>query len=224
MDVCNQDSINDAVKHILAREGRIDVLINNAGIAVAGAVEDTSIDEAKEQFETNFFGVLRLCRAVLPTMRQQGHGHILNISSIAGLMGIPFQGLYSAAKYALEGMSEALRMEVKPFGVCVVLVEPGDFPTSLTRNRINTAESNQNSIYAETFQAALSLMEKKEESGPKPEKLALMVESIIQTESPRMRYTIGKIDQRLSVLVKRLVPAGFFEKLMMDYYRLPKGR
>jgi NAD(P)-dependent dehydrogenase (short-subunit alcohol dehydrogenase family) len=139
-------------------------------------------------------------------------------------MGIPFQGIYSAAKFALEGMSEALRMEVKPFGIHVVLIEPGDFSTNLTRNRFKTAESGQKSAYSETFQSALSLMEKKEALGPTPEKLALLVEKIIETPSPRLRYTIGTIDQRLSVLFKRLVPAGLFERSMMSYYRLPKSR
>ncbi len=144
MDVGDDASVHAAVSTILAREGRIDILVNNAGIAIAGAVEDTSVEEARDQFDVNFFGVLRVCRAVLPAMREQGAGYIVNIGSIGGLIAIPFQGFYSASKFALEGLSESLRLEVRQFGVHVVLIEPGDHRTGLTDNRRRTAESGIN--------------------------------------------------------------------------------
>ena len=135
LDVTSDDSVDAAVGVVLACEGRLDAVVNNAGFGVAGAAELTTIEEAREQFETNFFGTVRVCRAVLPVMRQQGSGRILNISSIAGRIGIPFQAFYSASKFAIEGFSEALRMEVAPFGVKVVLIEPGDFRTGFTAAR-----------------------------------------------------------------------------------------
>jgi len=129
MDVNRDESVNAAVNKILAVERRIDVVINNAGFGIAGSVEDTSVEEGKSLFETNFFGVLRVCRAVLPTMRNMGRGTIINISSLGGRIGLPYQGLYSATKFAIEGLSEALRMELRQFGIDVTLVEPGDVCT-----------------------------------------------------------------------------------------------
>ena len=112
MDVRDDASVRDAVAQVMAREGRIDIVVNNAGIAIAGAVEDTSIDEAREQFDVNFFGVMRVCRAALPALRNRQAGYIVNIGSIGGLVAIPYQGLYSASKFALEGLSESLRLEM----------------------------------------------------------------------------------------------------------------
>ena len=129
MDVTNEKSVEQGVAHILKAEGRLDAVINSAGYGISGSVEDTAIEEAYSQFETNFFGVLRVCRAVLPIMRKQKSGCIINMSSIAGIISLPFQGLYCASKFALEGMTEALRLEVKPFGIHVVLIEPGNFRT-----------------------------------------------------------------------------------------------
>ena len=117
----------------MEREGRLDVVVNNAGISLVGPIEDATIDEVKLQFETNFFGVWRVCKAALPFMREPRSGHIINMSSMAGRAGMPYQGLYSASKYAVEGMTEALRTEVRHFGIKVVLVEPGDSPTSTAR-------------------------------------------------------------------------------------------
>ena len=133
MDINDDDSIKNAIEYIIKEFGRIDVLINNAGYGIGGAIEDYTIEKVKEQFETNFFGQLRVCNSILPIMRNQQSGLIINISSIGGLLGLPFQGLYSATKFAIEGMTEALRMEVKEFGIKVVLVEPGDFKTSFTK-------------------------------------------------------------------------------------------
>ena len=135
LDVTSDDSVEAAVGIVLACEERIDAVVNNAGFGIAGAAELTTMDEAREQFETNFFGTVRICRAVLPVMRQQGSGRILNVSSIAGRIGIPFQAFYSASKFAIEGYTEALRMEVAPFGIQVVLIEPGDFRTGFTAAR-----------------------------------------------------------------------------------------
>ena len=135
LDVDDDTSVERAVAAVLARAGRIDAIVNNAGWAIMGAVEDTAIAEAKAQMETNFFGVLRLCRAVLPVMRRQGGGTIVNISSLSGLFGTPFSGLYSASKFAVEGMSEALHFETRKLGIRVVLIEPGDHASALAASR-----------------------------------------------------------------------------------------
>src|SRR5437868_7748992 len=152
LDVSDDASVASAMETILAKDGRLDILVNNAGFGIAGAIEDTSIDEARAQFDVNFFGVLRMCRAVLPRMRQQKGGYIVNIGSIGGLIAIPFQGFYSASTFALEGFSEALRLEVRPFGIHVVLIEPGDHRTSFTQNRRSTAQPAAGSAYRDRFE------------------------------------------------------------------------
>ena len=162
MDVTDDGSVLRAVAAVMDREGRVDVLVNNAGIAIAGALEDCCIADAKEQFDVNLFGALRVCRAVLPAMRRQRSGYIINIGSIGGLIAIPFQGLYSASKFALEGLSESLRLEVRDFGIQVVLIEPGDHRTALTCNR-RFVESD---VYRERFDCAVARMACDEQGGP----------------------------------------------------------
>src|ERR1700759_3251829 len=134
-DVTNDLSVEQAVAAVLEREGRLDIVVNNAGMCLAGPAENTSIEAAKSQLEVNFFGAHRVCRAVLPIMRSQRAGYIVNIGSIGGLVAIPYQSMYSASKFALEGFSESLRMEVRPFGIRVVIIEPGDHKTAITENR-----------------------------------------------------------------------------------------
>ncbi len=220
MDVRDTSSVTKGISHVLDIEGRVDVVINNAGIAIAGSMEDISIEEFKSQLETNLFGVLRVCQAILPQMRNRKSGCIINISSIGGVMGIPFQGAYSASKFALEGMTEALRIEVKPFGIRVVLIEPGDFKTDFTKNRIITKGFDPNSAYAGHFETALSMMEDEERNGENPHLLALLAEKIINNPNPKVRYTIGKFEQRFSTLFKRWAPSLFYEKVFMKYYKL----
>lgn len=220
MDVTSDASVERGVKWILEREGRLDVVLNCAGVGIAGAVEDTEVDEARAQLETNFFGVLRVCRAVLPAMRRQGGGYLINISSMAGVIGIPFQGYYSASKFAVEGLTEALRMEVKPYGIRVVLIEPGDFHTGFTANRCKTRAAQAGTDYSACMDKALAVMEADETHGPPPDEVGRLVTRIISTPSPRLRYTVGPISERIAVLLKRLLPAGLFEWGLMKYYRL----
>lgn len=220
MDVRDTSSVTKGISNILDIEGRIDVVINNAGIAIAGAIEEVSIEEFKNQFETNFLGAIRVCQAVLPQMRNRKSGCIINVSSIGGIMGIPFQGAYSASKFALEGMTEALRIEVKPFGIHVALIEPGDFKTDFTQNRIMAKGFNPNSAYSGQFETALTIMENEERNGADPIQLARLVEKIINLENPKVRYTIGKLEQRFSTLLKRWVPSLMYERVFMKYYNL----
>lgn len=220
MDVSDDVSVEWGVRFILEREGRLDVVVNNAGMGYAGSVEDTSIKEAKEQLETNFFGALRVCRAVLPHMRERGGGYIVNISSIGGLVGIPFQALYSASKFAIEGLTEALRLEVKPYNIRVSLIEPGDCCTNFTANRRKTLTCRGGSVYDERSAAALAVMEKDEQCGMSPDRVAHLLERIINHPAPRLRYRIGPLPERIAILLKKFVPEWLFEWGLAKYYRL----
>ena len=220
MDVKNDDSVNEAISRIINKEGKIDVVINCAGFGLAGSIEDTSVDEAKALFETNFFGVFRVCKAVIPEMRKQKSGLIINIGSLAGLVPIPFQAFYSSSKYAIESLTETLRIELLPFGIRVVLIEPGDFKTGFTANRKTAAESKVNETYREKFSKALSIMEQDESNGPSPLKIAALIGRIVDNPSPRLRYTTGKLSQILPVKLRSYIPHKLSEYLLMKYYGL----
>lgn len=219
MDVDQDASVQGAVKTIIEIEGRVDAVVNCAGFVLAGAVEDTTIGEAKAQFETNFFGALRVCRAVLPTMRSQRSGYIINISSIAGLIALPFQGMYSATKSAIEGLTEALSLEVKPFGIHVVAVEPGDCRTGVGHYRVRAKRSPQSSAYKQRLEKALNVMENDERNGSDPRQVARQIVRIIKSPAPRLRYTVGSLFERVAVTVKKLLPSRIFEWLVLKYYR-----
>ncbi len=219
MDVCDDASVQRGVQAVLEQAGRIDVVVNNAGMGIAGSVEDTSIEEARIQMETNFMGTFRVCQAVLSTMRAQRAGKIINISSIAGQVGIPYQALYSASKYAVEGLSEALRLEVKPWGVRVVLVEPGDAHTAFTDHRSRAAASAQNPDYAKALDNALGVMERDERNGFSPVRLAQAVERIIRTPNPRLRYVVAPLPEAAAIALKRWLPWAVFEWAIPLYYR-----
>lgn len=220
MDVTSDTSVRRGVDYILKKEGRIDVVVSNAGVGIAGAVEDTSLEEAHALFETNVWGAFRVCKTVLPIMRDQRSGHIVTISSIAGHIAIPFQGVYSASKFALEGMIEALRMEVRPFGIHVVLIEPGDCCTHFTANRCKTIESQHNQAYVQQCDAAVEVMEHDEMHGFAPDKIARVLERVIRDPSPRLRYAVASPPQKLAVVLKKVLPSRFFEFLIRKYYKL----
>jgi NAD(P)-dependent dehydrogenase (short-subunit alcohol dehydrogenase family) len=210
MDVNDDRSVEAGIQRVMQIAGRLDAVINNAGNAYMGAVEDTSIDEAKAQLETNFFGVLRVCRAVLPIMRRQGGGHIINISSLAGVLGLPFSGLYSASKFALEGMTESLRWETRRFGIRAVLVEPGDFRTQLPVARRTVAAAAASDIYRAAFAKFKAQQDKDESGAPTPEPVAQLVERILRDPSPKLRYSVGMIGQRIVIPAKRFLPQRLF--------------
>ena len=219
MDVTNDESVVRGIQNIIEKEGRIDVVVNNAGIAIAGPLELTSIEEAQRQLDVNLFGAFRLCRAALPVMRQQRSGHIVNIGSIGGLIAIPYQPFYSASKFALEGMAESLRLEVGPFGIRVVLIEPGDTRTAITQNREKVTAWSSTSAYR-SFDAALKQTATDEQNGPGPEIVAQLVRRVVNTRNPRLRYTVGAPVQRLAVWMKRLLPNALMEYGIRKYYGL----
>ncbi|HKD81271.1 MAG TPA: SDR family oxidoreductase [Candidatus Angelobacter sp.] len=220
IDVTDDASVHAAVRQIHESHGRIDVVINNAGNGIAGAVEETSPQEAMAQLDTNFFGVHRVCRAVLPVMREQRSGVIINISSLAGLLAVPFQAFYSASKFAMEGLTEALRMEVKPFGIRVVLIEPGDFKTEFPANRRNTVEAEKSQIYREMVDRCVGVMQEEEKHGMDPLIVARLAERIIGNPSPRLRYTTGPFGERIGPKLKSILPYRVYEYLFMKHYKL----
>jgi short-subunit dehydrogenase len=217
LDVRSDDSIKRAVEYVVKKEGKIDILINNAGFGIAGAIEDTSPEEAFEQFDTNFFGILRMCRNIIPIMRANKNGLIINISSVAGLISIPFQSMYSASKYALEAFSQALRIELKPFGINVVLIEPGDMKTGFTSNRKVVKAANESSVYKEQFTRSLNTMIKDEMTSPSPGIVAKAVIKLLKMRKPPVRIVIG-IKYKIIVFLKRLLPARFVEYVVSRIY------
>ena len=220
MDVNDTPSVEAGVRALLDREGQLDVVVNNAGFGYGGAVEETSIDAAKATFETNFFGALRVCQAVLPTMRAQRAGLLVNVSSIGGLLGIPYQGLYSASKFALEGMTEALRMEVKAFGVDVVLLEPGDTHTDFTDNRRPVGSSTPSSVYYDQYQRTMAKTEADERAGAPPARVARTLLRIVRARNPKPRYVAGRWYEKAAVWAKRWLPGRWFEWIVRKNYGL----
>jgi|YNPNPStandDraft_1061719.scaffolds.fasta_scaffold08242_5 NAD(P)-dependent dehydrogenase (short-subunit alcohol dehydrogenase family) len=221
MDVTQDDSVRRAVDLAVRELGRLDVVVNNAGFAIAGAVEDTSIEEAKSQLETNFFGVLRVCRAVLPVMRSQGEGLIVNIGSLGGVMALPFQALYSASKFAVAGLTEALRLEVRPLGIRVTRIEPGDMRTGITDRRVRVAGWTQGSPYGQCAERVLRIVERDERRGGPAEAVALLLERIIRSPDPAPCYRVGPALERLGAALKAILPARLFEWALGRYYSVP---
>jgi len=157
---------------------------------------------------------------VLPLMRQQRSGVIINVSSLAGLLAVPFQAFYSASKFAMEGMTEALRMEVRPFGIRVALIEPGDFKSEFPANRVNTADSLKSEVYRELLERCVGVMREEEKNGKVPYPVARLVERIINDPSPRLRYTVGPFGERLGPKLKSILPYRVYEYLFMKHYKL----
>jgi NAD(P)-dependent dehydrogenase (short-subunit alcohol dehydrogenase family) len=221
MDLTNEDSIKTAVDTVIMKEGRIDVLINNAGMHIGGPAETSPIEHIKLIMETNFLGMARVTRAVLPAMRKQHSGTIINFSSIGGLMGLPFQPYYSASKFAIEGFSEALRIELLQFNIKIVVINPGDFHTNNTNNRRKfLAPTNENDPYFTNFNSALASMEKDETNGWDPVILAIKLVKIAECKKPAARYKIGAFIQRFSVFVKRLVPDATWARILAMFYNI----
>ena len=217
-DVTDPIAMKVVIEKVFRKEGRIDVVINNAGMGISGAIEEFSTDDIKLQMGTNVMGTVNTIQSVLPYMRKRGEGLIINVSSIGGLMGLPFQGFYSASKYAIEGLSEALRMELKQFNIKIVVVEPGDFATNFTANRKIISNGTTNSAYKEQFSKTLSIIEKDEKGGFPPSFLAKKVLKIIETKNPCHRYVISSFEQKLAVCLKAVLPDGLFFKILASHY------
>lgn len=217
LDVRKDEDVRACVAGVMERAGRIDALINNAGYSLCGAVEENTLEEVKGLFETNFFGYVRMIREVLPMMRAQGGGRIINVGSLAGVVGVPFHTHYSATKFALEGLSEGLRMEVRRFGIHVSLIEPADFRTEGTAARVYPSAGLD--AYAAVRDRAVKIMIQSEQGGPGPEAFAALVEKILKAKKPKLRYRVGA-DAQWVPLAKTLLPAAAYEAAIRGNYKL----
>jgi NAD(P)-dependent dehydrogenase (short-subunit alcohol dehydrogenase family) len=210
MDVDDDDSVTRGVDEVVRQRGRIDAVVTCAGWGIAGALEHTTVDEAKAQFETNVWGSVRVVQATLPIMRQHGGGRVVLMSSIGGVLGIPFQSSYSASKFALEGLGEALAYEVEPFGVHVTLVQPGNVATDFTASRRMAAASEGDMVYRKALTKAIGVMERDEADGVPPSDVAKTVQKVLETKRPPQRVSVGKAGERVGLIAKRLLPFRLF--------------
>ena len=221
LDVRQDGSVRACVEAVVSRGGRLDVLVNNAGFELAGALEELTLEEARTQFETNFFGVVRLTNAVLPLMRRQKSGHIINVGSLSGLSAIPFLGMYSASKFALEGYTEALWHEVKPFNIHVSLTEAGFLRTPMMNHR--QVAAHPIAEYNQWRQRALDAIRAHEEKGPGPDAIAETLLQIISSNTPRLRYLIGQQAKTVARL-RQFLPAAMYEQGVRRTFALDKTR
>ncbi|HET7579866.1 MAG TPA: SDR family oxidoreductase [Bacillales bacterium] len=210
LDVTKEDEIQSAVAEVMNRFGVIDVLVNNAGYASGGFVEEVTMEEWRQQMETNFFGLIAVAKAVIPYMRERGKGTIVNMSSISGRMALPGLGPYSASKFAVEGFSESLRLEMQPYGVNVVLVEPGSFKTDIWSKGIDAIPVDEHSPYKNKMDKMLKMVRGVAKNADDPEKVARLVVKIAEAGRPSFRYPIGK-GVRSSIKLREFLPRKWIE-------------
>lgn len=219
LDVADGNLVTKAVNYVIEMEGRLDILINNAGKGITGPIEETPLEEIRKAFDTNFFGLLNVTSAVLPQMRKQKSGMIINVSSIAGYIGLPYRGIYSATKGSVSLITEALSAEVKQFGIKVVDVAPGDFITNIAAGRFH-APVLENSPYQNDYGKVLTQINDEVDFGMDTKVMAKAIYRIIESKNPKLHYKIGKPMQRFSIVLKRILPDRWYEKLIMNHYKL----
>ncbi|MDQ4013475.1 MAG: SDR family oxidoreductase [Thermoproteota archaeon] len=218
LDVDNDKSVVDAINTIVEERKRIDVLINNAGYALGGALEDSSMDEIKAQFETNFFGAVRATKAVLPVMRRQGAGKIVNITSMGGRVAIPLSTSYHGSKFALEGLSESIQYELEPFGIKVILIEPGAVGSNFWRNiKIAKSSSDSNSPYSQFGNKILKAYKEMEQNTISPSVVAKTILDAITSNNPQLRYVVGE-DAAKTLEARKNMPDKEFGDLMKKQF------
>lgn len=220
MDVTDDASVERAVAEVVRRAGRIDAIVHCSGVSLAGSVEDTTVEEAKRQFETNFFGAVRVMRAVLPIMRSQGAGKILVIGSIGGLIGLPYIGYYSASKFALDGLVEALRLEVKPFGIEATVVHPGDFNTQISANQVLCGKAGADSPYDSTCRRTIDIYDAAVRRARPADVVARRVERLLARRRLPVRSVLGTSSEVMGVWLKSALPSRGFEYLFRKSYKL----
>lgn len=219
LDVTSTSTISSAVAEVLKQEGKIDFLINNAGMGITGPIEETPDEEIRKVFDTNYFGVIKVIKAVLPTMRAQKSGFVINITSIAGYMGLPYRGIYSATKGALELTTEAFRMELKEFGIKMTNIAPGDFATNIAAGRYH-APVKEDSPYKKNYRNTLKIMDKHVSGGEDPIVMAKKVHEVMQEKNPTIHYKVGEWLQKASIALKHILPDKMYEKMLMKHYKL----
>ncbi len=219
VDVTNEETLQSAVAVILAAEGKIDVLINCAAQICLGAAEDLSVGEYHNIMNINYLGVIRSCQAVLPVMRKQQSGRIINFSSINGLLATPFTSAYVASKHAIEGFTEALSLEVKKWGIQVTLIEPTDHRNGAKASRKHAKRAmDENSPYYQEYKKVTEKIAHDEETGSDPADVGRLIYKVLQKKKLSLRYRVGKFDQKLIVTLKKILPTRMFERIIYDYY------
>lgn len=219
LELTEKHSITKAIDTIIDVEGKLDVLINNEGVGITGLFEETPTDEIKKSFDINFFGLIDVMKAVLPQMRLQKSGLIINITSIASYMGLPFRGVYSSLKGAARILTESISMEVKGFGINVVNLAPGDFKTNIAKGRYHTPVKEK-AVYNKVYQHNLDLMNIHVNDGESPILLAKYVYKVIETKNPKIHYKVGSFTQKTPIILKHILPNSVYEKMLMNYYKL----
>lgn len=217
MDVTNEESIKNAIDYIWKKKGRIDVVINNAGLGLVGPLEETTNQFVEKIFNTNVVGVISVARVVMPYLRLQQSGMIINISSIAAAMGLPYRGIYSASKAAVEIITEALSIEVKNQGIVVCSVLPGDIATSINQNRL-VVPLAETSIYKKEFDRIQKQIKKEVSTADDPLMIAEAIGKIIESKRPKLHYKVGPLFQRITGALKIILPQRWFEYLLMRFY------
>ncbi|MEW9668407.1 SDR family oxidoreductase [Ammoniphilus sp. 3BR4] len=218
MDVTDSLQIQEIVRQVIDRNGRVDLLVNNAGYASAGFVEEVDLEEWRRQFDTNFFGVVSLTQAILPFMRKQRQGMIINISSISGRMGFPALGPYVASKFALEGFSETLRLEMAPFGVRVVLIEPGSFKTEIWGKGVDSADFSMPSPYQRLKELIRREVEQTSRTAGNPKEVIDLILHVAKSKAPKLRYPIGK-GVKISLAFKSIAPWNWLERIVTKRFK-----
>ncbi len=219
LDVTKKESVLSCIKTVTEAEGRLDVVINNAGAGITGPIEEIPESEIKRNFETNFFGPINVIKAVLPQMRKQNSGLIINITSIAGYMGLPYRGIYSASKAALEVITEAFRMEIKDFNINMTNIAPGDFATNIAAGRFH-APVIEGSPYQKKYGSVLKAIDEDVNKGNDPIVVAEMVYKVIETKQPKIHYKAGAFIQKFSIVLKHILPDKVYEKMLLNHYKL----
>src|SRR5918994_410568 len=218
LDVNNDKSVADAIRTIADERKRIDVLINNAGYALGGALEDSSVDEIKAQFETNFFGSVRAMKAVLPVMRKQGAGKIVNITSMGGRISIPLSSSYHGSKFALEGLSESIQYELEPFGIKIILIEPGAVGSNFWKNiKIAKLSSNTNSLYTQLGNRMSKAFKEMEQNAIHPSKVAKTILDAVTSDNPQLRYIVGDDAARMMEARKNISDTKFGDLIKKQF-------
>lgn len=220
LDVTSESSVAAAVATVLEADQRIDLLVHCAGISVAGSIEDVSIPEAERQLATNYLGTIRVIQAVLPAMRRAGKGRIIVVGSIGGLIGLPFIGHYSASKFALDGMVQALRVEIAPFGIEATVLHPGDIQTDISANQIEGERTGSSSVYHRRFKATVGAYDKAVREARKPDVIAKAVLKLLARRSLPVRAVVGTPSERAGVVLKALLPSRVFETIIRKTYGL----
>lgn len=214
-DVTDERQVEAVFGEIFARHGQIDVLVNNAGFGISGAVEQTSGSQAKKQLDVNFFGCFHCCKAAIPLMRKAGHGTIINISSMAAVLSIPFQAFYSASKSAVNALTLALANEVRPFGITVCALMPGDVKTGFTAMR--EKETDRSGIYGDTLKSSIETMEHDEQNGMTPQQLAQAIWRLSQKKHPRILSACGA-QYRLFNTLQKALPTSLVNRIVGGIY------